>query len=148
MAAFAVVMCVMLIAARQSPSEVGGVSVPPSADSDRETQPSIVVDDVLPSLRTLVTGVRELEIRGYVRNDGKQAVKSADLRCHFQTYSGAEKIYELPLVVDSHLDEVGDGPLMSMERREFGVRIGEFPDTVDPEITKIEVINARFLELR
>ncbi|MBI5115999.1 hypothetical protein HZA56_05955 [Candidatus Poribacteria bacterium] len=147
--AFIIVMSLMLLAVRRSPSEVAGNLVAQSEEPPEEEEQAnvanVVAEDLLPSLRTTATGIRELEIRGYVNNRGKLAVRSADLRCYFRTRSGGEASFDFPLIVDSRLEEVGGGPLMPLTRKEFGVRMGEFPDTVEPEIIRTETTNVRFL---
>jgi len=144
------VMVLMLLAVRQSAS-VGG--------RDSRTQPlgrsegvspghyarHIVVERFVIDLRTSVAGTRGLEIRGYVRNTGRLPVSSADLKCFFRTKTGSETAIELPLVIDSALEEVSEGPLMPLSRREFGLRIGEFPYDLEPEIMRMEPVNVRVL---
>ncbi|GAB4352171.1 MAG: hypothetical protein Kow0099_36380 [Candidatus Abyssubacteria bacterium] len=95
--------------------------------------------------RTLAGGCRELRIDGLVRNTGDRAVASADLRCYFKTDSGEQRYMEVPLIVESRLDEVSDGgPLGPRSARPFGVRFGRFPDDLDPSPLKLEVVNVRF----
>jgi hypothetical protein len=148
-AAFTTVMCLMLLAVRRPPSEVAGnpAAQPqePAEGEDDADVANVVVEDLLPSLRTTAIGVRELEIRGYVKNGGKLAIRSADLRCYFRTRSGADVSLDFPLIIDSRLEEVSGGPLAPSTRKEFGVRMGEFPDTIEHQIVRTEVTNVRFL---
>jgi hypothetical protein len=143
------VMLLMLLAVRHSRPTV-------SANSDARPYESesvsprlygrhMVIDHFAAELRTSVAGTRGLAIRGYVRNTGKLAVGSADLKCVFRTKTGTETSIELPLIIDSKLDEVSDGPLMPLSGREFGLRIGEFPLDLEPEIVRMEPVNVRVL---
>jgi len=50
---------------------------------------------------------------------------------------------DLPLVVNTRIDDVGDGPLKPFSVRNFRVRIGEFPDELAPEILQVEVVNVQ-----
>lgn len=86
---------------------------------------------------------RELVIKGTARNTGFRTVAAADLRCYFRAYSGGRRYFDFPLVCDTRLDDVGDGPLRPMTDRDFAVRMGAFPDNLSPELMKFEVVNIR-----
>lgn len=142
-AALATVMFLMLLA----------VGRRPAANSDRESGDAapaeyareVSIESYVQNVRSNVAGGHELEIEGYVRNGGKMVVNSADLKCYFRTHSGGEVSLEIPLVIDSRLDDLGGEPLMPLSGREFHVRVGEFPDDLEPEILRLEVVNASVL---
>ena len=144
------VMVLMLLAVRQSRPAVLARSDSRSYERPESISPlqygrNIVIERFATDLRTSVAGTRGLEVRGYVKNTGKLTVGSADLKCYFRTKSGKETSIELPLVIESALDEVGDGPLMPLSGREFGLRIAEFPLDLEPEIVRMEPVNMRVL---
>jgi len=144
-----VVMLLMLLAVRHSRPRVVADSnarpYEPDGVSLQRDGRHMVIDHFAAELRTSVAGTRGLAIRGYVRNTGKLPVGSADLKCFFRAKTGAETSIELPLIIDSRLDEVSDGPLMPFSGREFGLRIGEFPLDLEPEIVRTEPVNVRLL---
>lgn len=141
---FAAVMFLILLAVRQAPPPVDANSHPQSGDiSPADYAQYIVVENCVANLRTNALGARELEIKGYVKNSGARTVRSAALRSHFRTVSGGETSLEFPLVIHTRLDDMGGGPLMPMSGREFGVRAGKFPEGLEPEISRLEVINVR-----
>lgn len=143
--ALTAVMLLMLLAARRSPPPV---VVEASGSDDGNVSPHsyaryIEVDHFGVRAQTNALGSRELLVRGHVRNGGPRAVVAADLRCHFPAHSGGRVHFDFPLVVDSRLDDLGEGPLPPMSGRDFAVRMGEFPDELAPEIPRIEVVNIR-----
>ena len=149
-AVLVIVMILMLLAVWQSrPATVGKSNALSYNRSERGSsqhyQSHIVIERFESDLRTNVAGTRGLQIKGYVKNTGELAVHSADLKCYFRTKAGAETSIELPLVIDSALDEVSDGPLMPSSGREFGLRIGEFPYDLEPEILQMEPVNIHVL---
>ncbi|UCD57789.1 MAG: hypothetical protein JSV16_01380 [Candidatus Hydrogenedentota bacterium] len=145
-AMLAVVTLLMLLASRQAPPPGGGrFDAKAEVVSEEDYARYILIDSALSNLRTNTMGVRELAIRGYVRNVGKMPVRMADLKCFFKTDSGDETSFELPLVIETTLDDVADGPLMPLSGREFGLRLVEFPDELEPELFRLEVVNVRLL---
>jgi hypothetical protein len=145
-AAFATAMLLMLLAVGRRPAAVtpnsgtGSGNVAP-AEHARE----VSIESYVQNVRANAAGARELEIKGYVKNAGKMAVNSADLKCYFRTHSGGEASLEIPLVIDSRLDDLDGGPLMPLSGREFHVRAGEFPDGLEPEMLRLEVVNVSVL---
>jgi hypothetical protein len=144
------VMLVMVLAVKQAPATSFSKAgyQPMDASSAIGYARYITVEGDVSRFETNVIGSREIEIKGYVRNTGSSAVKAADLRCYFMTVSGGESSLELPLIADTRLEEVGNGWLMPMSGREFGVRAGEFPEGLKPELSRLEVINVRVRSLR
>jgi hypothetical protein len=146
--AFTIVMLLMVLAVAQAP---------PPVVSDAEFQSTetslvgyahhIVVEESISRVITTARGDRELELTGHVKNTGNSAVKAANIRCCFRTASGGEAIFELPLVVDTRVDAVGSGWLMPLSGREFSVRIGRFPERIEPEPSDIEVTNVSIQRL-
>jgi hypothetical protein len=145
-AMLAAVMLLMVLA-------VGRPQIEPTRPSmerpSRATTPdayaaSVRIERFSSAHRTIAGGIREVSIDGIVKNAGDKEVASADLRCHFQTHSGEERHLELPLVVDSMLEDMDGGPLQPRSTRTFGVRFGRFPDDLDPSPLGLEVANVRF----
>ena len=140
---FAIVMLLMLLAALQAPPAVVDSGSRSHDISQEGYARNLLVEDCIPQVRDTAAGLRELQINGYVRNVGKLPVAEADLRCYFAARSGGEISLDFPLVIDTRLDDVGEGPLAPMSGRRFAVRVGEFPDTLAPEILRVEVANVR-----
>ncbi len=144
--AFATVMFLMLLAVGRRPAAVTSNSGTESGNvAPADYAQEISIESHVENVRANVAGGRELEIKGYVKNEGKMAVSSADLKCYFRTHSGGEASLEIPLVVDSRLDDLDGGPLMPLSGREFHVRAGEFPDSFEPEVLRLEVVNVDVL---
>ena len=144
------VMVLMLLAVRQSRPAVIANSDARSYERSDGVSPQhyarhIVIERFVADICTSMAGTRGLEIKGHIRNTGKLAVDYADLKCYFRTKAGSETSIELPLIIDSKLDAISDGPLMPLSRRAFGLRIGEFPDDLEPEILRMEPVNVRVL---
>lgn len=142
-AALSVAMLLILLAALQAPSSVVTRTDPNGNTSAQADARSLEIDDYAARAKTGALGSRELIVEGYVTNAGSLTVEAADLRCHFTTNSGDQVHFDFPLIVDSHLDDLGDGPLTPMMGRNFTVRMGEFPDGIASDITRVEVINIR-----
>ena len=142
--ALIVVMAVMLMTARQAPAPPGG-----RADSGgRRESPEVYarrikIENISASTETGALGLNTLKINGYVINSGAQTVAAADLRCHFTTNEDARSYFDFPLVIDTSLDDLGDGPLGPMSGRSFAVMMGDFPGGAFPTISHVEVINIR-----
>jgi hypothetical protein len=142
--ALTAVMTVMLVAAWRA-------STPPSAEADpggRRDSPAayarrVKIDRY--SAKTEIDGLgsKELRIDGYVTNTGAQTVAAADIRCYFTADSGIQTFLDFPLVIDTDLDDLGDGPLGPMSGRGFAARMGEFQGGSEPRISRVEVINIR-----
>jgi hypothetical protein len=138
----AIVMLLMMFAVLRASSPLIGHSQPQSEEvrpADRAVP--VVVEETTAWPATSMHGARELVIRGVVRNSLHSPIKAADMRCYFKTASGGETPFEFPLIVDTRLDEVGAGRLLPFSAREFGVRIGEFPNRSRPTVSRIEVVN-------
>ena len=136
------VMFLMVLAVMQAPpSVIGDSSFQPADASPADYARHIAVEESVLQVVTGARGDRELEITGRVRNTGSSAVKAADINCRCITVSGGEALFKLPLIVDTRLDEVGDGWLMPLSSREFNLRIGRFPKNIEPEASRIEVTN-------
>lgn len=134
------VMLLMLLAVRRA-SPAGRASSPSQSEYSRGGQaPGVVVERVVHSVRT-IAGHRELAVEGYVENRGRKPVTSAELRCHFRTHAGKETFLEVPLIVESRLDELEGEPLMAHSSRKFRVRVGDFPDVLQPSVVSVEVVN-------
>ena len=144
-AALSVAMLLILLAAWQAPSPVLTGTDPNGKKntSEQADTRSLTIDYYAARAKTGALGSRELIVEGYMTNAGSLAVEAADLRCHFATNSGDQAHFDFPLVVDSHLDNLGDGPLSPMTGRNFAVRMGEFPDGIASDIMRVEVINIR-----
>ena len=142
-AALSVAMLLILLAAWQAPSSVVTGADPNGNTSAQADARSLKIDHYAARAKTGVLGSRVLVVEGYMTNAGSLTVEAADLRCHFTTNSGDQAHFDFPLVVDSQLDNLGDGPLTPMMGRNFSVRMGEFPDGITSEITRVEVINIR-----
>lgn len=145
-AAFAIVMLLMLLAVGRRPAAV----IPNSGMASGDVPPAkyarkLSIESHVHNVRANPAGGRELEIEGYVKNAGNMAVSSADLKCYFRTDSGGEASLEVPLIIDSRLDDLNGGPLMPLSGREFHVRVGEFPDNLEPQMSRLEVVNVSVL---
>jgi len=145
---FSTVMLLMVLAVMKAPpSVISDMDFQPTATSLAGYAPHIVVEESLSRVITTARGDRELELVGYVRNTGNSPVRAANIRCCFRTVSGGEAIFELPLVVDTRVNAVGSGWLMPLSGREFRVRIGRFPERIEPEPSYIEVTNVSIQRL-
>ncbi len=143
-AAFVVVMLLMLMAVLRAPP--GDFAERRSSDANIPPEvyrQHILVDEYDAEAKTNALGMRELVIRGHVKNTGAMIVERADLRCHFPARRGGETSMDFPLVVDTRLDEVGAGPLGPFSARGFRVRLGEFPEELAPKILRTEIVNVR-----
>jgi hypothetical protein len=148
-AVLAIVMLLVLLAVSQAPSRDARVfqSRNDKGATSADGSGFVVVEDCVYGVRDAIPGIREFHLQGYVRNTGKHGVKSADLKCSFENGAGEEADFVLPIVVDTHMEGVDGGPLMPMSGRAFGVRIGEFPKELMPEVVRAEVINVRTIDL-
>ena len=143
-AVFAIVILLMLAAVLRSPAADIVEPEPRTEDLSPEAYGRyLTVDDCVAQARINAIGASELMISGHVKNTGAMTVERADLRCHFPTHFGGETSMDLPLVVNTRIDDVGDGPLKPFSVRDFRVRIGEFPDELAPEILQVEVVNVQ-----
>lgn len=143
-AVLTIVMLLMLLAVRQgSPTNAIKPVSHPKNIAPEAYKRYILVNNYAAREGPGAPGAREILIEGYVENAGALTVASADLRCFFPIHSGGQRAIDLPLVVDTRLDEVGDGPLAPYSTRDFSVRIGEFPDGLAPEILRVEVVKVR-----
>ena len=138
-------MVLILLAAWQAPRSVVDSADPngngrASAQADSR---NLTIDHCVARAKIGPLGSREIIVTGYMKNTGSLIVAAADLRCYFAADSGDQTHFEFPLVVDSALDNMGDGPLPPMAGRNFSVRIGEFPDGFASDITRVEVVNIR-----
>ncbi len=106
----------------------------------------LAIERYVASLRTNVIGARELQIRGFVRNAGRMTVRSADLWCVFQTKNGMKISFDIPLVVESRMQDIGNEPLVPFSGRPFDVRIPNLPENVVPEILGTDIVNIKFLD--
>ena len=144
----ATVMLLMVLAVINAPPSVVSKANVQSADTSLAGYADyVVVEESLSRVITTASGERELELIGYVKNTGNSPVKAANIQCFFKATSGGKAIFELPLVVDTRVDAVGNGWLMPFSGREFGVRIGRFPEGIEPEPLYIEVTNVRIQEI-
>jgi hypothetical protein len=94
---------------------------------------------------TNAAGIPELEIKGIIRNSGTMGVRSADLDCRFRTSAGEDTSLQIPLIIPVNLDDENGGPLKPLSSREFAVRIGNFPDNLEPAVLETEVTHTGFL---
>jgi hypothetical protein len=141
---FALVMLLMAAAVRQAPPAVVGHSDEQTEDhSPQVSDPHVVVERFMADCRPNAAGINEFEVSGYVKNTGGFVVETADLRAFFRAKSGGESFLDFLLIVDSRLDEIGGGPLGPMSGRKFAARIGDFPDELEPEVTRFEIVNVR-----
>jgi hypothetical protein len=143
-AALTIVMLLMLSAARRGslPDAIEPVST--SKDiAPKAYERYVVVDRCAMRDGSGAAGAHEVIIEGSVANTGALTVAAADLRCFFPTHSGGQTSMDLPLVVDTKLEDVGAGALGPYSTRDFSVRVGEFPGALLPEILRVEVVNVR-----
>jgi hypothetical protein len=145
--ALATVMTLMLVTAWLAPAQqgetayAGGRRESPAAYADR-----IRVEKYSAKVQKNSLGSNALSINGYVTNSGARTVAAADLRCYFvadDDARSAQAYYDFPLVIETSLDDLGDGPLRPMSGRKFAVRMGDFPGGSFPSISRVEVINVR-----
>jgi hypothetical protein len=144
--ALTAVMTTMLVAAWRASEPPGGEADPGGRrDSPAAYAKRIKIDIDQRSVKAEIDalGSKELRIDGYVTNTGAQTVAAADLRCYFKANSGGQTYFDFPLVIDTGLDDLGDGPLGPMSGRAFAVRMGEFQGGAEPSISHVEVINIR-----
>ncbi len=142
--ALTVVMTVMLVAAwRASTPQTGEADPGGRRDSPAAYAGRIKVDRYSAKTEIGALGSNELRIDGHVTNAGAQTVAAADIRCYFTANSGDRTYFDFPLVIDTGLDDLGDGPLGPMSGRSFAVRMGKFPGGSMPNISQVEVINIR-----
>ncbi len=143
-ATLTIVMLLMLSAARRGslPDAIEPVST--SKDiAPKAYERYLVVDRYAVRDGSGAAGAHEVIIEGSVANTGALAVVAADLRCFFPTHSGGQTSMDLPLVVDTRLEDVGAGALAPYSTRDFSVRVGEFPDALLAEMLRVEVVNVR-----
>jgi len=145
-AALSMVMLLILLAAWQASSSV--VDSPDSSGKNAKISipadaRNLEIDYYAGRTKTGMAGLRELVVEGRMTNRGRLTVEAADLRCYFETDSGKQIHFDFPLVVDSYLDNLGESHLPPMTARNFSVRMGEFPDGIASDITRVEVINLR-----
>lgn len=141
--ALSVVMVVILLSALQA-SRTAVVSAGPKINKRASLQAdarNLKIDYYTARTKTGPLGSRELIVAGRMKNTGSLAVEAADLRCYFTADSGNQIHFDFPLVVDSSLDDLGEGPLPPRAGRNFSARLGKFPDGFASDITRIEVIN-------
>jgi hypothetical protein len=144
-AALSVVMALILLTTRQAPRAVIGRTAPNGngrASSQVDTR-NLEIDHYTARAKIGPLGSRELIVEGYMTNAGSLAIVAADLRCYFRADSENQTHFDFPLVVDSSLDNLSDGPLLPQAGRSFSVRSGEFPDGFASGIARIEVVNVR-----
>lgn len=144
--ALAIVTSLMLFAVRRT-----SVTAKVAATEGEKLAPEtygryLAIERYVASLRTNVIGARELQIRGFVRNAGRMTVRSADLRCVFQTKNGMKISFDIPLVVESRMQDIGNEPLMPFSGRPFDVRIPNLPENVVPEILETDIVKIKFLD--
>ena len=138
------VMAVMLVTAWMAPApssvevDSGGRRESPAAYAER-----VKVENYSATTEEGALGSNTLRIDGYVINAGAQTVAAADLRCHFTTDEDARSYFDFPLIIDTSLDDLGDGPLGPMSGRSFAVRMEDFRGGSWPTISHVEVINIR-----
>ena len=119
-------------------ADTGGRNVSPQAYGQY-----IQADHYAAGTDTTVTGSLAFTVKGYVRNTGLRTVTAADLRCYFPMHSGGEAHVDFPLVADTRLDDLGDGPLPATSGRGFTVRLGKIPEEISLELLRAEVVNIR-----
>ena len=103
----------------------------------------ILVDHYAAGTETTAIGSLAFTIKGHARNTGLQTVAAADLRCYFPMRSGGETHIDFPLVADTRLDDLGEGPLPATSGRDFTIRLGRVPEDISPELIRVEVVNIR-----
>ena len=154
--ALTIVMALVLLGARGTPPAVEEANTGGRSDSPQAYARYIKVDRYAAKAGIGALGARELIIEGYVTNTGARTVAAADLRCYFSLQAGGRTHYDFPLVVDTLLGDLGDGPLEPKSGRKFAVRMGGVPDGLASvvregkfldgpavEITRIELVNIR-----
>ncbi len=139
----------MLLAVRQAPPAVVEAVATETGNASPEVYAvrNIMIEGLERDLRTGATGTRELEIKGHIKNTGNKTVGSAALRCYFKTYSDAETFLDVPLIMATRLEDMDCGPLRPLSGRQFDVRFGIFPDNLQSEIERYELVNVTFLAL-
>lgn len=145
--AFVFVMILMFLAVRRTPSimleSIEGES--PDSLAEPNAGRTIRVENLDEDLRTGPRGTRELEIKGNIKNTEDKAVGNADLRCYFKSDSDTGTFLDIPLIVAARLDDLDYGPHRPFSDRDFDVRYGDFPDNLEPDIVRFELVNVTFL---
>ncbi len=144
MVSFVAVLLHLTYVARSS-APTNSSRVDDVAVKSRMNNPQLIrIEWLTQRYRKNAAGVAELEVKGLLRNFGGSPVTGADLKCRFKTTSGEETFLEIPVIIATQLDDLDGGRLNAYSSREFGARIGDFPEGLQPEILDWELVNVVF----